>query len=321
MRVLYIANNQTNDFLSDAVFHGLSTLQDIEVIDYHPLWYMYSSINPTDLVDRFHGRGFTYYACLPPNNNDRSNIEEKIATNYFDKVVYGNVRRCLDLFELVKQYYDPESIILLDGNDEHNQPGIWGELVHNGKYFRRELSTKEALEYPSAKPIQFAFPKQKIQSQFPDKEKVLAQIIPGVGHTFTFNDEQSYHYDYQVSLFGYTWRKAGWDCLRHYEILCNNCIPLFLDIEYCPSTICTTIPKQLLIEYYKKSGLYDLFEMNKPIEYDDRRTIVVNRDLTLINDYVFDDNMQDLYLKYLDKLMIYNTNNLTTENLAKHIIK
>jgi len=321
MKVLYIANNQTNDFLSDAVFHGLSSLEDIEVVDFNPLWYMYSDINLTDLLNRFHGRGFTYYASLPTKKVDRNNIEHKIKTNYFDKVIYGNIRRCIDLFDLVRQYYNTERIILLDGNDEHNQPGVWDEFVDRGVYYRRELSSNEHNQYPNVLPINFAFPENKIAKIFKDKTKLLAHVIPGIADTFIFNDEKSYFEDYQESLFGYTWRKAGWDCLRHYEIICNNCIPLFLDIYHCPNTICTTIPKNLLKEYYEVSGITDFLNLREEVQYDDRRCVVVNRDLSKINDIQLNDNFYEIYFLYLKQLQSYAKNNLTTKILAKYVIQ
>jgi hypothetical protein len=321
MKILFIANNQTNDFLSDAVYHGLATLSYIELVDLNPLWYMYNNVSPTDLLNRFHGRGFTYYTSLPTREIDRNNIEYKIKTKYFDKVIYGNIRRCLDLFDLVQQYYNRESIILLDGNDEHNQPGIWGEFVERGVYYRRELSQEEHTHFSSIKPIHFAFPVNKIPKVPMNKTKLLAHIIPGVPETFVFNDERSYFEDYQQSLFGYTWRKAGWDCLRHYEIICNNCIPLFLDIYHCPDTICTTIPKELLKEYYDISGITDLFDLQKEIQYDDRRCIIINRDLSKINNLELNENFYKTYFSYLKKLQGYAYNNLTTTTLARYIIQ
>ena len=321
MKILFIANNQTNDFLSDAVFHGLATLPNTEVVDYHPLWYMYDNVNPTDLLNRFHGRGFTYYASLPTGSVDRESIVEKVQANYFDKVVYGNVRRCLDLFDLVQQHYSADQILLLDGNDEHNQPGIWSDLVGKGVYYRRELSYSESAQYPSTRPIHFAFPKNKITKTFADKTKLLAHIVPGVAETFIFNDESSYFEDYQQSLFGYTWRKAGWDCLRHYEIICNNCIPLFLDIYHCPDTICTTIPKNLLKEYYEVSGITVLFNLREEVQYDDRRSIVINRDLNKINDLELSESFYETYFLYLEKIQAYAQDNLTTVALAKYVIQ
>lgn len=320
MKVLFIANNQTNDFLSDAVFHGLNQIESVEVIDANYLWYMYNDIDKNSLVNRFHGRGFTYYTDIPFRRLDREGIETKIKDHHFDKIIYGNIRRCNDYLDVVFDNYSEKEIIFLDGNDEHNQPGIYKEFVNLGTYFRRELSKEESEFFPSAKPISFAYPEKKMPSDIPNKEKVLAQIIPGVSETFTFNDEVSYFEDYRKSLFAYTWRKAGWDCLRHYEILGNDCIPIFLDIEHCPSTVCTTIPKEILKEYYKKSGIYDLFKMDSEIQYNPERSLVTNRDLTLINEIDMNEDFFTLYFDYLNRLRDYNVKNITTKKLAEYVI-
>ena len=320
MKILYVANNNTNDFLSDAVFHGLKLIKEIEVTELHPLWYMYNNIDKKLLVNRFHGRGFTYYADLPFDQIDNSKILQQLESGYFDLIVYGNIRRCLDIFDTVSKYYTKDKIIFLDGNDEHNQPGVYEEFLEMGIYFRRELSMEDKQKYPSIKPISFAFPENKIPESIPLKEKLLAQIIPGISETFTFNDEESYLNDYRSSLFGFTWRKAGWDCLRHYEILGSDCIPLFLDIEYCPDTVCTTIPKQLLKNFYIESGIYEIFNMSEKIEYNDSRTLIINKDLTKINDLDLSESFYILYFKYLQKLKIYTKENLTTYSLAKYIL-
>ena len=295
MKVLYIANNQTNDFLSDAVFHGLHDIQSVEVIDSNRLWYMYNSVQKSSLVNRFHGRGFTYYADVEEKVINREGIDKKIFDRYFDRIIYGNVARCRDYLSEVLSNYPKENIIFLDGEDEHNRPGINSQFVNLGKYYRRELSIKESEIYPQVKPISFAYPENKMPNSVSQKQKLLAQVIPGVPETFVFDNEDSYFEDYRISMFAYTWRKAGWDCLRHYEILGNGCVPLFLDIESCPTTICTTIPKDKLINFYKASGIYDLFDMSSPAEYDDRRAIVTNKDLTKINDLKLNDEFFTLY--------------------------
>jgi hypothetical protein len=318
MRILFISSNYQNDFLCDTIFHGLVSDTSNEVIDLNPLWYMYDTVDKKSLVNRFHGRGFTFCGTLPSVNIDRSNIPEKIANKYFDKIVYGNVHRCLDLIELVSENYSHDDIILLDGQDETK---IIDQLVSVGKYFKRELTESDSKNYPSIKPISFAFPKEKIKSDIPKKEKLLAQIIPGVMHTFIYNDEETYFNDYRESMFGYTWKKSGWDCLRHYEILANDCIPLFLDIKHCPKTNCTTLPKDLLIEYYEKSGLIDIFDFDAPIEYDDRCTLILNRDLSSINNFEINDESYDLYLEYLQKLKEYTMKNLTSIEIGKYILQ
>jgi hypothetical protein len=322
MKILYIADNSSNDFLSDSVFHGLHQLSELEIIDSNYLWYMYNDISKDSLVNRFHGRGFTYYADIPFKKIDRDNIEEKIQDKYFDFVVYGNAKRCLDFFEMVKKLYEKNRIIILDGEDlfygdiNTYQTSIDEDITSYVTFYKRELNK----DSKNIKPISFAFPENKIPRQYENKQKVLAQIIPGVSETFIFTKEEDYFMDYQTSMFAYTWRKAGWDCLRHYEILCNNCVPLFLDIEYCPKQSCATIPKDLLIEYYKKSGIYDLFEMDKEFVYNDGGNIILNRDLTIINNIDINDNFIKLYYEYLQKISDYAKKNLTTKKLAQYIL-
>ena len=53
---------------------------------------------------------------------------------------------------------------------------------------------------------------------------------------------------YQDSIFALTYKKAGWDTLRHYEILMNGCLPIFLDIENCPTDTMVNFPKKDVIE-------------------------------------------------------------------------
>lgn len=318
MKILYIANNNQNDFLSDAVFHGLKSNSQNEVIDLYPLWYMYDDINKSHLVSRFHGRGFTYCATLPVTNIDRNNIIEKIQQKHFDCVVYGNVYRCLDLLEEVERNYSTNEIIFLDGQDESS---IKSDFISRGKYFKRELSSDDSKKYPSVKPISFAFPEEKIPPSLPTKEKLLGHVIPGVMETFIFEQEDLYYKDYQSAMFAYTWKKSGWDCLRHYEILANDCIPLFLDINHCPETNCLTLPKDILIEYYQKSGLINLFDFDSLPEYDERKTLILNQDLTRINDFELNDASYELYTEYLLKLKKYTINNLTTKKLGEYILQ
>ncbi len=76
-------------------------------------------------------------------------------------------------------------------------------------------------------PISFSIPAEKIVQDVPVKTKMYATVIPGVASTYKFHTEELYYKDYQTSCFAITKKKAGWDCLRHYEILANGCIPLF----------------------------------------------------------------------------------------------
>jgi hypothetical protein len=103
-------------------------------------------------------------------------------------------------------------------------------------------------------PISFSIPLAKVIENVQPKCKVVARVIPGTHKdhearkTHVFKDEQLYYEDYQRAIFGLTCKKGGWDCLRHYEILANGCIPVFGYLEECPTNSLTQFPKALTIE-------------------------------------------------------------------------
>lgn len=82
----------------------------------------------------------------------------------------------------------------------------------------------------------------------------MASIIPGNLSTYTFTDEKSYYEDYATSVFGQTCKKGGWDCMRHYEILANGCIPWFEGLNDCPENTMTHFPKKLVKEAMTSSN-------------------------------------------------------------------
>lgn len=100
-------------------------------------------------------------------------------------------------------------------------------------------------------PISFSIPESKIVEKVPEKTKRFGHIVPGDRSTYIFNDEVAYFKDYQTSVFGRTCKKAGWDCMRHYEILANGCIPWFTDLDKCPERTMTHFPKELVAEAMK----------------------------------------------------------------------
>lgn len=119
-------------------------------------------------------------------------------------------------------------------------------------------------------PIGFSIPECKIVSKVPAKEFVYATVVPGKPETYVFNNESDYYKDYQRSVFGHTKCKAGWDCLRHYEILANGCIPWFQDLDKCPSTIMTKFPKRIVLEAmaaFSSSIRSDVHSVNMDMEH------------------------------------------------------
>jgi hypothetical protein len=147
-------------------------------------------------------------------------------------------------------------------------------------------------------PIIFSIPEKKIIKDIPIKTKILSDILPGELHTYIYTNETEYYLEYARSYFGITMKKAGWDCMRHYEIIANGCIPYFINIDKCPPNTMALWPKELLIEGIQ---LYDNFFKNKNID-----------DLTI--------DIIDKYNKLLNKLLDYTRSHLTTKSIGNYII-
>ena len=69
---------------------------------------------------------------------------------------------------------------------------------------------------------------------------------------FTSSLKEPHYHLYKQSLFASSNKNHGWDCLRHYEILANGCIPIIEHLDKCPLDTLTSLPKQLLLEAYKE---------------------------------------------------------------------
>jgi hypothetical protein len=66
-------------------------------------------------------------------------------------------------------------------------------------------------------------------------EEVAANVSENA-HQNLFDSEEDYYQDIQASKFGITTRRAGWDCLRHYEIAANGTVICFKDLANKPAS-------------------------------------------------------------------------------------
>ena len=113
--------------------------------------------------------------------------------------------------------------------------------------------------------------------------------------------------------------------MRHYEILMNGCIPLFLDIDKCPEKILTNFPKKILFDIFKQYSwiLNQFFPTN----------IYKKKFLTIEKFFLYFQNLFkkkhtgisfiDSYpeiIEIKEQLINYTKKRLTTENVAKNII-
>ncbi len=145
-------------------------------------------------------------------------------------------------------------------------------------------------------PISFSIPECKIVREIPEKELDFAPLIPGDMTTYIYDTEDAYYKDYQRSYFAVTQKKAGWDCMRHYEILANGCIPYFVDLEKCDPDTMYFMPRELILEAMNLEGVSYLH----------------------IDHEKFD---RERYFKILDSLLDYTRMHLTTKAMARYLLE
>lgn len=117
------------------------------------------------------------------------------------------------------------------------------------------ITKKNKVEKYQSHPISFCIPESKIVPSIPPKTRAFAHIIPGDKKTYIYRDEQSYYQGYQEALYGITFCKVGWDCMRHYEILANGCIPYFVDLDQCHPSTMHAFPKKLILKAMNLPGV------------------------------------------------------------------
>lgn len=147
-------------------------------------------------------------------------------------------------------------------------------------------------------PISFSIPETKIVTSVPNKTKMLSDLIPGNKDTYIYYTEEDYYDEYKKSMFALTFKKGGWDCMRHYEILACGCIPFFPDINLCPNYILYFLPKDLII---KGNMLY--------YEYKDKN----------ISDLTDEDKI--ILSEHIEKLIYHTKTYCTTLNMGKYILR
>jgi hypothetical protein len=261
MKVLLIIKGEP-DYQSDAVMHGLYSLLGDNLTHTSEYKLMYKTLTTPEELLATSGRGFTMWGNLPEYLNDNSDIPKKIENRYYDYIVYGSVRRCIDYYDIVNLYYPKDRIILIDGEDDtHIVQGTGNHM------FKRELIE----HHDNVFPISFAIPEEKIVKSVSLKTKLIADYKPSSpGSGYVFNSEEEYYKNYQTATYALTHKKSGWDCMRHYEILANGCIPYFTDLKDCPGLTMTNFPKELIL---RSNELFDVntdehFEItNKLLEH------------------------------------------------------
>ena len=252
-KVLFIALGNKPDYLCDMAYHGLKTNEKVHLEVLNPPLYLHRGYSN---LKNLYGKGFTLYGKLEgrPERIDRWKMLSRVRKHYYDTVIFGSIHRYHAFVDDIASCYSPENLVFLDGEDHCE---IMQNLLPLGKYFKREIG--QPIQ-DGIMPINFCVPEDLILFQSPKKLKRLATIIPGNRQTYLFEKESEYFKDYQNSIFGLTYKKSGWDCLRHYEIIMNGCIPYFPDLKSCPSGTMVLFPKEIILhtnELFEKASSFD----------------------------------------------------------------
>ena len=325
MRLDLNEENSVSDYQSDMLFHGLVKKLGKDVHTYHNLWWHHKSEKEKDpeRFDKIWGNGFTIYGLL---DEEEYTYEPKQDVYNYDAVVIPihhtmnkkdeHLQEVVNFF--IEKGHEKKQIIVVDGWD---QEYINKDIANLCTYYKREMANHHE-EY--ARPISFAFPKEKIRKIDDSKRNipfaplvpVNQSIDPSYMSTYKYDTEKKYYDMYQTAYFSYTSKKGGWDTLRHYEIIANGSIPFFVDIENCPKHTLWNLPKETLLQ--ARNILGGRPNLTKGVWKGQAlpHCGVINKD----EPGDLEDFRKGLWQHFRDKIYLWLYEEATTEVLASYVL-
>jgi len=223
MKILCLTDRYL-DFLGDQILYGLRYHLGSDVVDFPKKEILYKSYK--DKIDSsmlWAGGGYAF--GMEESNIDREEIEQKIKNHYFDWIINLNCWRI--------NSQNLPNLIAIDGEDHSLiHPKYYGRVI---AYFKRELLANVR----GILPIQFSLPDHLLDLSIQEKIKEIHasfSIYPGIREeisqfypTAMFSQWHDYMNDVKKSWFGVSPKGAGYDCQRHYEILGNAILCIYID--------------------------------------------------------------------------------------------
>jgi hypothetical protein len=278
MKILYLTKGDHVDYQNDCLLIGLKELFGSDVVDYNKQSHNYATFDENS-AKAMYGMGMSVTRILPDLHVDRTDVTSKIKNKYFDLIVYGSIWRCNDYLDKILQYYPTNKVVAVDGEDEtHIHQSYEKGII----YFKRELIYQHSRLFP----ISFAIPTTKVNFS-KQKVKDFSFINPLNKQTYIYTNEKDYYQDYKEARLAVTLKKAGWDCMRHYEILANGCIPYFLYIDQCPELTMTHFPKELCRQINSEISILSPTEIyNRYFDRFEKHLLENNTTLALANYFI-----------------------------------
>lgn len=314
---------ESNDYLTDAIFQAAKSNEELEVYECPWMAHMYE--NSPSAVENITGYGFTLRKKLKqePNILEVEDTIKMIQDRFFDVIVtdartmsdwwysrgvspfYNSAIKIRDAF---LANYPKQKIVFLDGEDQPQY--VYKDFYGKSLYFKRELESDDEQLIS----IGYCFPEKQYRDikDISEKQKPLATVVPGVMNTYVFTEEQKYYNDYKSSYFGLTWRKLGWDCFRHHEVLFSSCVPIMPDVDDIPKRTMIHYPKELCKEVLKNASL----EGSKFTKYWQHHDVYAFKDIN-VNLEKLDKNW---YLDILQRFKEHSLKHLSSEKMLEYIL-
>lgn len=308
--------NLQGDYQINFLLHGFRQLFGADVVDFPRVEHMYYPF-PDKLG--LWGKGMSYAETLSniDINRDPDHIQRQIIDGEFDILTLGvhhmahhQPDQLYSALDWLVSVGCKSKIIVVDGNDHRSTYLDVFKYPLDITLFKREIP--DGMD-ERVKSISFAVPADRVLKKVPIKTKMLATILPADfdsenRKTHSYNSEAEYYNDYQSAWFGMNSEKGGFDSCRIREIAMNGCIPIFTNIEQCPSRTLCDLPKQELLAVKNIQGL--ILKQKVFTKHD------IQRDSVLFSDDINTNELQEWAEFFLE----YTRNNFTTEALANRVL-
>lgn len=235
-------------YMNSTLMHGLLHFQKqgkLEVDFLFDIPWMYDGveINEEELPKcKPHKTHFTLYYDLDKKDYKKPDSEliyKKLYDKYYDCVFTGEINQDNDVMHPHVNYNKlveihniyKEKFVIVDGSDgvtiDQYIP-ILEKDFPSAFVFKRDLIHMQ--NWRRLAPTSYGYPDMYVNDNKLKKEKTVSSILPAFYDTYVLGDREEYFREYKVSNFAFTWRKCGFDCARHTQIIFNRCIPFMPDL-------------------------------------------------------------------------------------------
>jgi len=226
VRILYLTH-AVPDYMSDDLLYGLRSILGADVVDFPRKDVLYRSSPLRAAAHEIYGGGFHCFG-LDDLVIDRSELAAKIAGGHFDVILNSSAWR-------IACPLHPQ-LAVIDGEDRpHLQPRYVRKVA---LYWKRELPAPRS----DVAPILFALPDflydptvlprlKTHHASYRLTSDIRRELAGPFPPAYSFSTWADYQRDIKQSWFAISPRGGGYDCQRHYEILGQAVLCLYLDAQ------------------------------------------------------------------------------------------